>query len=80
MPPSDRPTPKELYRLVGKLRDRIVERFLIQGISRAEGRARLQTALRELVLRWNRVGDREQWLLRALDRKALKSTTPRKEH
>jgi transposase len=80
MPPSDRPTPEEVFRLVGKLRNRIVDRLILQGVSTAEARARLETALRELVVRWNRVGDRERWLLRALERKTRKPTTPRKEH
>jgi hypothetical protein len=63
-----------------KVRETIVDRFLLEDVSPAEAKARLETALRELVFRWDRVGDREQWLLRALDREVPKPTTPRKEH
>ena len=80
MPISDYPTTEEIQLLVKKLRHRIVNRFLAQGVSETEAAARLKAALVELVYRWNRVGDRERWLLQALDREAPKpTTTPRKE-
>jgi transposase len=80
MPSSDRPTPEEIQRLVEKLRHKIVRRFHAQGFSETEAAERLKAALRELSYRWNRVGDRERWLLQAIEGKIPKlSTIPRKE-
>lgn len=80
MPPSDRPTPEAIRRLARKLRPEIVKRFQAQGLSETEAVERLKTALRELSYRWNRVGDRERWLLQALDGEAPKLLTlPGKE-
>lgn len=80
MSSSDRPTPEEIKRLVAKLRPEIVRRFYEQGLSEEEASERVKAALRELVYRWNRVGDRERWLLLALSGEAPKlATTPRKE-
>jgi len=80
MPSSDRPTPEEIQRLVAKLRHEIVRRLHDQGLSETEAAERLKSALRELAYRWNRVGDRERWLLLNLSGEAPKlSTNPRKE-
>jgi hypothetical protein len=80
MPSSDRPTPEELQRLVAKLGPEIVRRLQDQGLSEAEAAERVRSALRELAYRWNRVGDRERWLLLAVSGEAPKlSTNPRKE-
>ena len=80
MPSSDRPTPEEIQRLVAKLRPEIVRRLRDQGLSEAEAAERVKAALRELAYRWNRVGDRERWLLLKLSGEAPKlSTNPRKE-
>jgi transposase len=80
MPSSNHPTPEEIQRLVEKLRHEIVRRFHAQGHSETEAAERVRSALRELSYRWNRVGDRERWLLQALDGEAPKlSTTPEKE-
>ena len=80
MPSSDRPTPEEIQRLVAKLRPEIVRRLQGQGLSEAEAAERIKGALRELVYRWNRVGDRERWLLLSVSGEAPKlSTNPRKE-
>ena len=80
MPTSDRPTPEEIQRLVAKLRSEIVRRFHDQGLSETEAAERVKAALRELAYRWNRVGDRERWLLLKLSGEAPKlSTNPEKE-
>lgn len=80
MPASDHPTPEEIQRLAEKLRPEIVRLFQTQGLSEAEAAERLTAALKELAFRWNRVGDRERWLLLALDGKSPKlPTTLRKE-
>lgn len=80
MSASDRPTPEEIQRLTNKLRREIARRFQAQDLSEAEATDRLTAALKELAFRWNRVGDRERWLLLALDGKAPKlPTTLRKE-
>lgn len=77
---SDRLTPEEFERIKEKLGPEIARRFRAQGLSNAEAMARLETALLELAYRWNRVGDRERWLLQVLDGRPPKlSTTPRKE-
>ena len=80
MSSSDRPTPEDIQRLVEKLRPEIVRRFQADGLSETEAAERVKSALRELSYRWSRIGDRELWLLQALDGKAPKlPTTPRKE-
>ena len=80
MSPSNRPTPEEIQRLVAKLRPEIVRRLQDQCLSEAEATERVRSALRELAYRWNRVGDRERWLLLAVSGEAPKlSTNPRKE-
>ncbi|HWM92260.1 MAG TPA: hypothetical protein VN493_15955 [Thermoanaerobaculia bacterium] len=80
MPSSDRPTPEELQRLLAKLRPEIVRCLHDQGLSETEAAEFVKSALRELAYRWNRVGDRERWLLLKLSGEAPKlSTTPRKE-
>ncbi|MFL6293999.1 MAG: hypothetical protein ACJ759_24140 [Thermoanaerobaculia bacterium] len=80
MASSDRPTPEEINRLMEKLGPEIARRFRAHGLSDAAAAARLETALRELAYRWNRVGDRERWLLQAIAGELPKlSTNPRKE-
>jgi hypothetical protein len=80
MPSSDHPSPEEIQRLVAKLRPEIVQRLQELGLSEAEAAERVKAALRELAYRWNRVGDRERWLLLKLSGEAPKlSTTPEKE-
>ena len=80
MPSSHRPTPEEILRLAEKLGPEISRRLQAQGLSPAEAAERIETALRELTVRWNRVGDRERWLLLAVEGKAPKlSTRSRKE-
>jgi hypothetical protein len=80
MPSSRRPTPEEIQRLAQKLGPEVSRRLHAQGLSPAEAAERFETALRELADRWNRVGDRERWLLLALEGKAPKLPIgPRKE-
>lgn len=77
---SDRPNLEEILHLVAKLRPRIVRIFLDLRLSDEEVKERVKAALRELAWRWNRIGDREQWLLLKLRGEAPKlSTTPEKE-
>ena len=77
---SDRPTPEEFERMMDRLGSEIARRFRAQGLSNTEAMGRLETALLELAYRWNRVGDRERWLLQALEGRPPKlTTTPRKE-
>ena len=64
---SNRPTPEDFERLMERLGPEVARRFRAQGLSDKEAAARLQSALRELAYRWNRVGDRERWLLQVLD-------------
>jgi hypothetical protein len=80
MPSSRHPTPEEIQRLTEKLGPEIFRRLQDQGLAPGEAAERLETALRELTVRWNRVGDRERWLLLAVEGKAPKlSTRSRKE-
>lgn len=80
MPLYDLPTTEEILLLFSKLRPEIVRRFLELGLSEEEAKVRVKAALRELAYRWNRIGDREEWLLRKLSGEAPKrSTTPEKE-
>ena len=66
--------------MMEKLGPEVARRFRAQGLAHEEAAARLETALRELAYRWNRVGDRERWLLQVLDGGPPQLfTTPRKE-
>lgn len=77
---SNRPTPEDLELLMERLGPEIARRFHAQGLSDEAALGRLETALRELAYRWNRVGDRERWLLQVLDGGPPRiPTTPRKE-
>jgi len=76
MPYSQRPTPEDLNRLMEKLGPEIAQGFRAQGISEAEAATRVEEALVELAHRWNRVGDRERWLLNRLSEEASKSPKP----
>ena len=75
MPASERPTAEEIQFLTEKLRPEIVRLFQAQGLSETGAAERLKAALQEIAFRWNRVGDRERWLLLALDGKAPKLPT-----
>ena len=80
MSPADDPNLEEILRLVAKLRPRIVRLFLDLRLSDEEVKERVKDALRELAWRWNRVGDRERWLLLKLGGDAPKlSITSEKE-
>lgn len=68
MPRSDLPTARDLDALLDRLGPEIARRFHDRGLSAAEASARIAQALTELAYRWNRVGDRESWLLDFLDR------------
>lgn len=77
---SNRPTPEDFERLMERVGPEIARRFRAQGLSDEAATERLETALRELAYRWNRVGDRERWLLQVLDGGPPRiPTTPRKE-
>ena len=76
MPYSNRPTPEDLDRLMERLGPTIARRFRAQGISEAEAAKRVEEALVELAHRWNRVGDRERWLLKRLSEGAPRLPIP----
>lgn len=75
----DRPHLEEILRLVVKLRPRIVRCFLDLGISEEEAKERVKEALRELACRWDRIGDRERWLLLKLSGEPPKLSIPRRK-
>lgn len=67
MTTSDRPTLQELERLVERKGPEIRQLFRSRGVSESEGAKLVEEALVTLSHRWNRVGDRERWLLKTLD-------------
>jgi hypothetical protein len=75
---SDRPTAQDFERLLDRLAPEIVRRLGARGLSETEMAVWMEEALTELAWRWNRVGDRERWLLERLD-KETGNPSPRKE-
>lgn len=65
---TDRPSSEEIDQLLDKIGPVAAERFREKGISEVDAVIRVVDALVELSYRWNRVGDRERWLLEYLDK------------
>lgn len=74
---TDRPSSEEIDRLLDKIGPVVVERFREKGISEVDAVIRVADALVALSYRWNRVGDRERWLLEYLNKEPAE-TTPTK--
>jgi hypothetical protein len=68
MSSSGEPTQDELRRLVDRLRPKITRLFERHGVSAADAESRMTAALARLSYRWDRVRDREGWLLTALEK------------
>jgi hypothetical protein len=66
MSSSDEPTRDDLRRLLDRLQPRIARLFERHGVSTQEAERRTAEALIRLSYRWDRVRDRERWLLDAL--------------
>ena len=65
---TDRPSSEEIDRLLDKVGPLAAERFRERGVSEVDALMRVVDGLLELSHRWNRVGDRERWLLEYLDK------------
>lgn len=63
MPSSDRPTDQDLARLLDRLRPKIIRRLRLDGVSLAEAERMIGEALIGVAYRWDRVRDRERWVL-----------------
>jgi hypothetical protein len=74
MSSSGEPTRDDLRRLLDRLQPRIARLFDRYGVSTLEAERRVTEALTRLSYRWDRVRDRERWLLDAL-RKDLAART-----
>jgi hypothetical protein len=66
MSSSGEPTRDDLRRLLDRLQPRIARLFERHGVSTQEAEWRTAEALIRLSYRWDRVRDRERWLLDAL--------------
>jgi hypothetical protein len=66
MSSSGEPTRDDLQRLVDRLQPKIARLFKRHGISTAEAERRVTAALIRLSYHWDRVRDRERWLLTEL--------------
>jgi hypothetical protein len=66
MSSSDEPTRDDLRRLIDRLQPRIAALFARQGVSPVEAERRVTETLVQLSYRWDRIRNREQWLLEAL--------------
>ena len=66
MSSSGEPTRDDLRRLLDRLQPRIVRLFQRHGVSTADAERRVTETLTRLSYRWDRVRDRERWLLDAL--------------
>ena len=66
MPSSSEPTRTDLQRLVDRLKPRIARLFERHGVSGKESELRVAAALIRLSYQWDKVRDREGWLLTEL--------------
>jgi hypothetical protein len=66
MPSSGKPTRTDLRRLVDRLKPKIARLFERHGVSGKESEMRVAAALIRLSYQWDRVRDREKWLLTEL--------------
>jgi len=66
MSSSGKPTRDDLRRLVDRLQPKIARLFKHYGVSTAEAERRVAAALIRLSYQWDRVRDREVWLLTEL--------------
>jgi hypothetical protein len=66
MSSSGKPTRDDLRRLVDRLQPKIARLFKRYGVSTAEAERRMAAALIRLSYQWDRVRDREVWLLTEL--------------
>ena len=62
----NRPTRDAIDQILERLGPEIARRFHEQGLSQSEATTRLAGLMLELAARWDRVGDRERWLLEAV--------------
>lgn len=77
---SGEPTRDDLRRLVDRLQPKIARFFKRHGVPTAEAESRVAVALVRLCYRWDRVRDREVWLLTELkDGLSLRQEKPSKE-
>ena len=63
MPSSDRPTDQDLARLLDRLRPKIIRRLRLSAVPMAEAERMIGEALIGVAYRWDRVRDREWWVL-----------------
>lgn len=68
MPSSDRPADRDLARLLDRLRPKIIRRFRLSGVPLAEAERMVGEALIGVAYRWDRVRDRERWVLEFLEK------------
>ncbi|HEY2295564.1 MAG TPA: hypothetical protein VGM86_33080 [Thermoanaerobaculia bacterium] len=66
MPSSGKPTRADLRWLVDRLKPKIARLFERHGVSGKESEMRVAAALIRLSYQWDRVRDREKWLLTEL--------------
>lgn len=71
---TDRPSSEEIDRLLDKIGPMAAERFRERGVSEIDAVMRVVDGLVELSYRWDRVSDREQWLLEYLDKEPPKTS------
>jgi tetratricopeptide (TPR) repeat protein len=77
MPYSGKPTRVDLRRLVDRLKPKIARLFERHGVSGKESEMRVTAALIRLSYQWDRVRDREKWLLTELqDALSLRQEKP----
>ena len=75
----NRRTRDAIGQILKKLGPEITRRFQEQGLSQAEAATRLASLMLELAARWDRVGDRERWLLDAVNGTPPRLSTSPKE-
>jgi transposase len=75
----NRPTRDAIDKILERLGLEIARSFKEQGLSQAEAATRLAGLMLELAARWDRAGDRERWLLDAVNGTPPRLSTSPKE-
>ena len=73
---SERPTKQELDQLLERTRERIAYLFRRHRCSPETATGLLREAVTALMHRWNRVRDREQWLLDRIEKAVRRAENP----
>ncbi|HKH44213.1 MAG TPA: hypothetical protein VKM72_06075 [Thermoanaerobaculia bacterium] len=75
----ERPTKQDLDQVYGKIRLQVDDLLWSQRVPQEKATALLREAVLALVHRWNRVRNREQWLLDRIEKAVRRTVNPSPE-